>query len=245
MPDSAASSFTGFSQEAFQFLVDLAFNNERAWFQPRKGQYERLLKEPLEALCADLAVEFSARGIPLRADPRKSPFRIYRDTRFSRDKTPYKTNVAASFPWVGEGDATSEGQSERHGGGYVHISPEGNWMGGGMWHPEKARLAAFRRAVDREPDRTLAALEDPGFRARFEPVHGDSLKRGPPGYPADHPHADLLRLKDITFGRELAQADVMSPDLPRILVDDFAAAMPVMELLATLPIEHPVEHPVE
>jgi uncharacterized protein (TIGR02453 family) len=235
--DTATPTFTGFSPEAFQFLVDLAFNNERSWFQPRKAQYERLLKEPLQALCADLAVEFARLGIPLRADPRKSPFRIYRDTRFSRDKTPYKTNVAASFPWVGGGSATSEGQSERHGGGYVHISPAGSWMGGGMWHPEKARLDAFRRAVDREPVRTLAALEDPRFRARFERVHGDSLKRMPPGYPADHPHADLLRLKDVTFGRELDQSEVTSAELPRILATDFAAALPVMEFLAGLQIE--------
>lgn len=231
MTDDTTPSFTGFSPAAFQFLVDLAFNNERSWFQPRKAQYERLLREPLQALCADLAVEFARLGIPLCPDPRKSPFRIYRDTRFSRDKTPYKTNVAASFPWVGGSSATSEG---RHGGGYVHFSPEGSWMGGGMWHPEKARLDAFRRAVDREPEHALAALENPRFRARFEPVHGDSLKRMPPGYPADHPHADLLRLKDVTFGRELDQAEVTSAELPRILATDFAAALPVMEFLASL-----------
>jgi uncharacterized protein (TIGR02453 family) len=234
-------TFTGFSPEALQFLVDLAFNNERSWFQPRKAQYERLLREPLQALCADLAIEFDRLGIPLRADPRKSPFRIYRDTRFSRDKTPYKTNVAASFPWVGGGSATSEGQSERHGGAYVHISPQGSWMGGGMWHPEKARLDAFRRAVDREPERTLAALEHPRFRARFEPVHGDSLKRMPPGYPAGHPHADLLRLKDVTFGRELHQSEVTSAELPRILATDFDATVPVMEFLAGLEVEQPAE----
>jgi uncharacterized protein (TIGR02453 family) len=219
-----------------QFLVDLAFNNERAWFQSRKADYERLLKQPLEALCVDLADELAARKVPLRADPKSSPFRIYRDTRFSKDKTPYKTNVAASFPWVGDGVATSSGQSERHGGGYFHLSPEGSYMGGGMWHPEPARLAAFRRAVDRDPSATLAALEDPGFRKRFKPVSGDSLKRMPQGYPPDHPHADLLRLKDVTFGRELSTEEVFSPDLPRILADDFAVAMPVMRFLASLEV---------
>jgi uncharacterized protein (TIGR02453 family) len=84
----AAPTFTGFRSEAIQFLVDLAENNDRAWFQPRKGEYERLLKEPLEALIATLAERFAARGIPLRADPSKSPFRIYRDVRFSKDKSP-------------------------------------------------------------------------------------------------------------------------------------------------------------
>jgi uncharacterized protein (TIGR02453 family) len=231
------SEFRGFTPDAMQFLVDLAFNNERAWFQPRKADYDRLLKQPLEALCSDLSDELAARNVPLRADPKSSPFRIYRDTRFSKDKTPYKTNVAASFPWVGNGVATSAGQSERHGGGYFHLSPEGSYMGGGMWHPEPARLAAFRRAVDRDPSAVQAALEEPEFRARFGPVHGDSLKRVAQGYPPDHPHADLLRLKDVTFGRELSTDEVLSADLPRILATDFAAAAPVMRFLASLEME--------
>ncbi len=231
---SGTSGFTGFSREGFQFLVDLALNNERSWFQPRKAEYECLLKEPLEVLCVDLAAEFQRRGLPLRSDPKKSPFRIYRDTRFAKDKSPYKTHVAASFPWVGEGEATSPGEPERHGGGYFHISPEGSYMGGGMWHPEPARLAAFRRAVDQHPEDTMAALEERGFRARFEPVHGDALKRMPQGYPADHPRAALLKLKDVTFGRELSEKEVMSSRLPQILADDFAAAVPVMAFLASL-----------
>ena len=99
----ASPPFSGFSPEAIQFLADLAANNDRAWFQPRKADYERLLKEPLEALVAALAERFEARGIPLQADPKRSIFRIYRDTRFSKDKSPYKTNVGASFPWVAGG----------------------------------------------------------------------------------------------------------------------------------------------
>jgi uncharacterized protein (TIGR02453 family) len=232
-----SASFNGFSPDAMQFLVDLAFNNERPWFQAHKADYERLLKEPLEALCIDLAAELAKKGVPLRADPKSSPFRIYRDTRFSKDKTPYKTHLAASFPWVGDGAATSEGESQRHGGGYFHLSPEGSYMGGGMWHPEPARLAAFRKAVDEDPDAVLGALEDPTFRARFEPVHGDTYKRIPSGYPPDHPHADLLRLKDVTFGREIANDEVFSADLPVVLAADFAAAVPVLRFLASLPAE--------
>jgi len=231
-----SGSFAGFTPDAMQFLADLAFNNERAWFQPRKAEYERLLRQPLEALCTDLAVELGKRGVPLRADPKSSPFRIYRDTRFSKDKSPYKTNVAASFPWLGDGTATSEGQSERHGGGYFHFSPEGSYMGGGMWHPEPARLAAFRRVVDASPEVALGALEDPIFLARFVPVHGDSLKRVPQGYAPDHPHAELLKLKDVTFGREVSFDEVFSADLPQILAEDFAAAVPVMRFLASLPV---------
>ena len=82
------ATFTGFEPEAIQFLADLAQNNDRAWFQPRKAEFERLLKEPMEAMIAALAEAFAARGVPMLADPKRSPFRIYRDTRFSKDKSP-------------------------------------------------------------------------------------------------------------------------------------------------------------
>ena len=89
MTEADAREFDGFSPAAVRFLVDLAANNDRAWFQPRKAEYERLLKRPLEDLCAALAGRFAAAGIPLVADPARSPFRIYRDVRFSRDKSPH------------------------------------------------------------------------------------------------------------------------------------------------------------
>lgn len=219
-----------------QFLVDLAGNNERTWFQARKYQYERLLKEPLELLCVALAERFEARGLPLRADPKKSPFRIYRDVRFSKDKSPYKTNLGADFPYVDERAGGGDGDGPHSGGGgYVHISPSESFVGGGMWHPEPARLAAFRALVDTDPDRVTEAVEEPGFVARFGSVNGDKLKRVPTGYPPDHPHAELLKLKDVVFGRTLALEEVFSADLPDILVADFAAAMPVYRLLASLP----------
>jgi len=90
----AAPTFTGFRPEAIQFLVDLTENNDRAWFQARKGEYETLLKEPLEALCVALGERFAARGIPMRADPAKSPFRICRDVRFDKESRPTRTRFA-------------------------------------------------------------------------------------------------------------------------------------------------------
>ena len=109
---AVASTFAGFPPEGIQFMADLAANNDRAWFQPRKGEYERLVKEPMELLMVALAERFEARGIPLVADPKRSPFRIYRDTRFSRDKSPYKTHIGASLPWVEGRPATGEGDAE-------------------------------------------------------------------------------------------------------------------------------------
>ena len=220
-----AASFQGFSREAIQFLADLAVHNERSWFQPRKSGYERLLKEPLEALCTALAERFEASGLPLRADPSRSPFRIYRDVRFSADKSPYKTQVSASFPWTGEGGGV---------GAYFHFQPGEMFAGGGMWHPDRAQLEAWRRAVDGDLAMVMAALKSPDFVSTFGRVGGDSLKRVPPGFAPDHPEAELLRLKDVTFSRRLSDDDVLSPALPEVLASTFAASIPVLRLLAQL-----------
>ena len=229
----AAPTFGGFRPEAIQFLADLAANNDRDWFQPRKAEYERLLKEPLEALVVALADRFAERGLPLRADPKRSIFRIYRDTRFAKDKSPYKTNVGASLPWV-DGDQDPD-ERVRGNGAYLHFQPGNSFGGGGMYMAEKARLDALRAAVVEDPARVRAALEDPAFLATFGPVSShESLKRVPPGYPADHPMADLLRAKDVTFGRRLTDEEFLSPDLPDRLAEDFATAIPVFRFLATL-----------
>ena len=231
---TTAATFKGFSREAIQFLADLAANNDRAWFQPRKADYERLLKEPMELLIEALAQRFDARHIPLLADPKRSPFRIYRDTRFSKDKSPYKTHVAASFAWTGVGgEAAGE---ERHGNGaYFHFQPGEMYMGGGMWHPEKERLDAFRATVVEQPDAVRAALEEPGFTKVFGKAHADEeLRRVPAGYSADQPLADLLRWKDVIFGRRLSDREVLSASLPDTLADGYAAALPVLRFLAAL-----------
>jgi uncharacterized protein (TIGR02453 family) len=229
--------FTGFRPEAWDFLADLAQNNDRAWFNPRKADYERLLKGPMEALVAALADRFDARGIPLRADPRRSIFRIYRDTRFSKDKSPYKTHLGANFPWIDRGshhDATDDAGAHSN-GGYLHIQPGNDYVGGGLWRAEKPRLDAFRRAIVEDPDRVRAVLEEPGFVAAFGAVEShETFKRVPPGWPLDHPMADLFRFKDIVFGRRLTDDEARSPDLPDILAESYAAAMPVFRFLATL-----------
>jgi uncharacterized protein (TIGR02453 family) len=224
---TATEAFTGFRPEAIQFLADLAANNDRAWFQPRKADYERLLKQPLEALCVALAERFEGRGVPLSADPARSPFRIYRDVRFSKDKSPYKTNIGASFPWIGGGEASP--------GGYFHFEPGEAFVGGGMWHPQTAALNAFRRLLDTDPHRIHSVIDDPSFVATFGHLSGDRLTRIPKGFRSDHPESELLKLKDMTFGHRLSDDDVFSPDLPDCLVSSLEKAVPVMRMLATLP----------
>jgi uncharacterized protein (TIGR02453 family) len=228
--------FTGFRPEAIDFLADLAQNNERAWFQARKADYERLLKDPMEDFVAALADAFAARRLPFQADPKRSIFRIYRDTRFAKDKSPYKTHMGASFPWLEASDLDASMSHTEHGNGaYFHLQPGNNYAGGGMWHASKPLLDAFRQAIVDDERRVRDALEDPAFIAEFGPVEShESLKRVPPGYPPDHPMADLFRYKDVVFGRRLSDDEVYSPDLPDILATAYGRATPVFRFLSSL-----------
>jgi uncharacterized protein (TIGR02453 family) len=236
----ASPVFPGFSPDAIQFLADLATNNDRAWFQPRKSEFERLIKEPLEQLCVALEEQFRARDIPLHADPAKSPFRIYRDTRFSKDKSPYKTHLAASFGWAGDGVEAAAGRSHMESvhasGGYFHLQPGEIYVGGGVWHPDASWLKGFRDRIVADSGEFDTIVGAAPFREAFGEVSddGETLKRVPPGYPVDHPKADLLRKKNVTFGRRLSDAEALSPELPRTLADAFATATPLMRWLATI-----------
>jgi uncharacterized protein (TIGR02453 family) len=234
------SMFTGFRPEAVQFLADLTANNDRSWFQPRKAEYEALLKEPLEALVAALAEEFAARRLPLRADPAKSPFRIYRDVRFARDKSPYKTNIGASFPWMGEPGTDIKGRSQtanvHSSGGYFHLSPGEIYVGGGYWRPEKPWLDAFRRRLVNEPNEFRAMVDAKAFKKTFGTLSRDGhvLQRVPPGFPPDHPEAETLKLKDVVFGRRLSDAEAQSADLPVVIAESLAAGKPLLGWLAAI-----------
>ncbi len=221
-----AAGFAGFRQEALDFLIALGLNNDRAWFQPRKDEYEALLKAPLEAFCVALGAALTKRGVPMRADER-SPFRIYRDVRFSRDKSPYKTNLGASFPWTGPGGGV---------GGYLHLAPGESFTGGGMYHPSPARLAAWRRAVVGDRDGVHAALEDRAFVRAYGRVSAESaLKRAPAGFDPSDPDIELLKLKDVVFGHPISDAEVLTRDLPERIASELAASIPVMRYLAALP----------
>jgi uncharacterized protein (TIGR02453 family) len=227
-----SGTFPGFQREALQFLADLAEHNERAWFQPRKAEYERLIREPFESLCVALAERFAARGLPLHSDPARSPFRIYRDVRFAKDKSPYKTAQGAQFPWLAA--AQGGGRTRIGVGGYFHFEPGSIFVGGGIWHPEPAFLQAFRDRVVGDAEAVTAALEDEGFLATFGSVSGDRLARTPRGFPADHPLGELLRLKDVVFSRRLSDEEACSARLPDRVAEDLDAARPVLTLLGSI-----------
>ena len=220
----ASPPFTGFSPEAIQFLADLAVNNDRAWFQPRKADYERLLKEPLESLVAALAERFEARGIPLQADPKRSPFRIYRDTRFSKDKTPYKTHIAAVFHRRGM-------EKETGGGLYFAVSHKEVEVAGGIYMPAPETLLAVRTHVARNHETFRELIQDRGLRRVLGPMQGEQLTRVPKGFDAEHPAADLLRYKQFLFYVLLDPQVAAGRSLEREVVKRFRAMMPFLEFL--------------
>jgi uncharacterized protein (TIGR02453 family) len=192
-------------------------------------------------MIAALAEGLARRGVPMVADPKRSPFRIYRDTRFSKDKSPYKTHLGASFPWVETSSGTQAGGDHdvraHRNGGYFHFEPGEMYVGGGMWHMDKGPLEAFRATVRDDPARVRAALEEPTFVAWFGDAHGhDELQRVPSGYPKEHPLAHMFRWKDVVFGRRLADEEVFSPDLPDRLAEGYAAATPVFRFLEGLAV---------
>jgi len=214
--------FPGFSPEALTFLRNLKKNNRREWFQPRKEIFETKVKAPLvelvEAVNAAL-LDFAPEHI---TDPKKAVYRIYRDTRFSADKTPYKTHVAAIFPHHGLGKQASAGF-------YFHLTAEHVGIAAGSYMPGPDELRAFRgwlaghhkqfRAAARRPEKLLGKLQ------------GSSVTRMPKGFDADHPAGDLIRMKQWLYWAELDAKLATSRRLLPELVKRFRAAAPVIAML--------------
>ena len=193
-----------FSPKALSFLRALERNNKREWFKARKDQYEELLRAPMIALINQFAEDFADFAPELVATPRASLYRIYRDTRFSEDKTPLKTHIAAIFP--------CRGLPKHQGAGlYFHVAPAGVWVGGGLYAPDTAQLHAVREHIAGNLRRLRAIVESPAFRRAAGPLEGERLQRLPRGYPKDHPAAEYLRLRQFLAGREFPATFATSP----------------------------------
>ena len=199
--------FNGFSPQALKFLRDLRKNNDRAWFAPRKELYERELLEPLQLLTANLAAALRKAKIPIDADPRRAVFRIYRDVRFSPDKSPYKTNLGTYLPHKGLRDAP--------GGLYLHVAPKESFMATAFYQLDKDRLLRWRSAMAADPKRfaaMLRALDRNGVRMTDDE---GALKRMPRGFEkmADSPIAQYFRVGSFIVSEDLSDEDVMDASL--------------------------------
>src|SRR6266849_635909 len=218
----AKTGFAGFPPEAIQFFKGLERNNRREWFQPRKQIYDEQVKAPMADLIRTLTAEMMRFAPDYVTEPEKAIYRIYRDTRFSADKTPYKTHIAAIFPRRGYEKHVSAGF-------YCGVSLEGIEVAGGLYRPGPQELLAIRTwLADRHAEFRNAAT---GPRTLMGELQGESLQRVPKGFDAAHPAADLLKMKQWLYYTILDAGLITSPRLLGEIVKRFRAMMPVVEML--------------
>ena len=218
------TAFPGFPPEAPQFFRGLARNNRREWFQPRKTLFEEKVKQPMQALVAALNGELRKFAPAYVTDPDKAIYRIYRDTRFSKDKTPYKDHIAASFRRPGGG--------QNDGGYYVAMSHKETAVGGGIYMPEPAALLAIRNHIAEHHGELRKILWSRAVRELFGEMHGEQLSRVPKGFPAEHPAADLLRFKRFILYVELPAELATTPQFFPEIVKRFRAIQPFLDFVA-------------
>jgi uncharacterized protein (TIGR02453 family) len=213
-----------FPQAGLDFLKSLKRNNNRDWFLKHKPDYEQSVRSPMIQIIEALAKEFKDFAPEILAAPKTSLFRIYRDTRFSKDKSPYKTHVAASFHVAGV---------DRHEGAgfYFHIAPGDVFIGGGLYRPPPEALRPVREHIAANHERLKKIVASRQFRALFGELAGDQSARTPRGFAPDHPAEQYLRHKDFLASRQLATADAIGPDFFKTLVESFRAAHPLIEFL--------------
>jgi uncharacterized protein (TIGR02453 family) len=215
-------SVRGFPAEGIQFMRSLARNNKREWFQPRKPIFDAQVKLPMRQLVEAVNAAMAGFAPEYIADPDKAIFRIYRDTRFSKDKTPYKDHIAASFPRRG----TPEGA-----GYYFAVSHKEVAIGGGIWMPAPETLLAIRTHVAEHYQDFRRIVQAKAVKQLFGALQGEQLSRVPKGFDPGHPAADLLRFKQFLLYVELEPDLATGPELYSEIVKRFRALRPFLEFL--------------
>jgi uncharacterized protein (TIGR02453 family) len=218
------SRFPGFPAEAIDFFRFLARNNRREWFQPRKQLFEERVKQPMQALVETVNSALMGFAPEYVTEPGKAIYRIYRDTRFSKDKTPYKTHIAASFHRhvpVNHGDA----------GYYFAISHKEVAIGGGIYMPEPPALLAIRNHIAEHHLEFRRILRARSVKQLLGELQGEQLSRVPKGFACDHPALDLLRFKRFILYVTLEPDLATKPALYSEIVKRFRAMAPFLRFL--------------
>ncbi len=216
------------SSDLFQFLADLKENNSKEWFHANKKRYEAQVREPLLQFIRDFGARLPEISPYYRADPRKvggSLFRIHRDVRFAKDKSPYKTTAGVQFRHESGKDAHAPGF-------YLHMEPDNVFVGVGMWRPDTKTLNKVRDAIIEKPERWQAVLADKRFTDIYELV-GESLKRCPKGYDPNHPLIVELRRKDWIATTALTQETACAPGFIDHFTELCRGSVPFMSFLTT------------
>lgn len=214
------------SASLFKFLAELESNNNRDWFNENKDRYHSEVRDPALALIEKLEKPLLKSAPMLRVVGKgrgTSLMRIYRDTRFSKDKTPYKTNVGISLRHDAQGCIHAPGV-------YIHLATDECFVGAGCWRPERQTLAAIRAAIDADPKAWKRAYSAKAFRESYD-LAGESLKTSPRDYPKDHPQIDDLKRIDFIGISKLTRKEVLSKDCVATLLTKIRAARPFMRFL--------------
>ncbi|MBC7799622.1 MAG: TIGR02453 family protein [Gemmatimonadaceae bacterium] len=218
-----AAGFEGFGPAAYRFLIELGLNNTKVWFEANRSTYEVAVKLPVAALVVDVAAELTRRGLPLEGDPKRSGFRINRDTRFSNDKSPYKTQVGSV--WYRQG-------SGKDGAGvlYFHFAPEGCFAAAAFYRPEPEVLGAIRERIRVHPDRFLA-MQDALTAAGLALDESDALTRMPRGFEdlKDSPVASAIRQRSFIVQQPISLDQTKGPALVSAIADLAAGALPLLQ----------------
>jgi uncharacterized protein (TIGR02453 family) len=213
-----------FTAKTLSFLRSLKRNNDREWFRMRKPQYEKHVRGPMVTILERLAVDLKGFAPELVCNPRVSLYRIYRDTRFSADKSPLKTHIAAHFPL--RGMARGEGA-----GLYFHVAPDEVWIGGGIYMPSSADLRLIRDHVAADHGRLRRIVKGAAFRRAVGELEGEQLSSMPRGYLKTHPAAEYLRYKQFLGGKEFAPTFATSERFYPELLTIFKAVTPLVRFL--------------
>jgi uncharacterized protein (TIGR02453 family) len=213
-----------FTAKTLSFLRSLKRNNDREWFRARKAEYEHHVRVPMVAVIERLAVDFGRFAPELDASPKRCIYRIYRDTRFSDDKTPLKTHIAASFRWRGL-------PKHRGAGLYFEVTPGWVWMGGGFYAPETADLARIRQHISDTHPELHRLTRAPAFRRTFQALEGEQLTRLPRGFAKDDPAGAYLKYRNFLAGREFPPTLATSAAFYPTLLGTFRAVMPIVRFL--------------
>lgn len=217
--------FEGFPRKGLTFLRQLKKNNRREWFERHKADYETTVKLPMQSLIAALQPHFHSFAPEFDVNPKRSMFRIHRDVRFSKDKSPYKTHVAAHFVLRGKAKGVDGS------GYYLHIEPGEIFLGAGIYMPDGEQLKAIRKALAERSDEFLAIIDNPALKRAFGKLEGDQLRRVPAGYEPDHPMSKWLRLKQFFVGKSLPVEKCHSPRFVGEAAKAFEIATPLVRFL--------------
>ena len=220
--------FEGFPKEGMDFLKKLKKNNNRPWFQKHKSIYDESVKFPMQCLIASLSERTGETAPEIEFNPRKSIFRIYRDVRFSKNKVPYKTSVAASFRMREDNCSPVEAP-----GLYLGIAPGEIYIGGGLYMPTADQLKAIRKSIVDHPDEFLAVASGKKFKKEFGEIQGEKLAKAPLGYPRDHPMIEHLKHKQFYIGKDYDDESMcLKPGFLNHVVKVLGDTMPFVRWLA-------------